>query len=206
MKRRIWLLVLGIVAVAGLLTFQLLSWLPGSEPSAWYENGQVVIEQSTPSEIEAYLGSPDTVEVTALGTRKDYVYYYGERGEQLNSPNYRFTFQNGKLIAIDDHFPKGNPLLGDFIAAYGRPGVVTWAAPFVGRRVVIFQEKGILLVTFADEDPNQVHIISAYYFVPCSMVCIKLSYGRLFGSGPGIVEPYGMLDPLPEDPWGYTSQ
>ncbi len=205
MSLRVRVAILMLLITGIILLLRLLIWLPYGEPAAWSSEPSITIEHSTPTDVEEILGRPRVIKRDLLGYYITYSYYYDARAEELHSPEYVLVFRGQKLIAIEDYSDQRTATVADFVALYGIPDKVTWASPYTGaRRLIVFLERGVLILASAPTDPSQAVVVAAHYLEPCSMLCVRLRYSHLFGTGPSRYGPAGTPDDLPEDLWGYT--
>lgn len=178
-----------------------------STGAAWHN---ITVGKSTPAEVIAELGIPDRTERWLLST----TYHYYPRPEVYGvSPGFdtpMIVFRGGVVVRIEDKtgIHPEKIYLSDFIQSYGVPDYITWADEYKGDRIVVFLDAGVLLITKIGPQPETTDVLHAYFFRPCSMVCVRLKFPLyVFGQAPPKPEDDKEPSILElEDPWGLTKE
>lgn len=199
----------GLFLIALLVLSVVVYWaltIPAKDTGATWHN--IIVGESTSADVIAELGTPDKSEWWFWSTV--YHYYpdkYAVR-PQFDTP--MIVIRGGVVVQIADNIASRHEQihLSEFIEKYGMPDYITWAHRFVGDRVVVFTDDGVLLIVMVGPQPETTDVLRAYYFRPCSIACVRLKFPIfVFGPAPAKSEnnkEQSVFDL--EDPWGLTNK
>jgi hypothetical protein len=179
--------------------------IPSKGTGATWRN--IIVGESTSADVIAELGTPNRITRWLLST----TYHYYPREYAVVSPEFdtpMIVIQGGVVVQIEDNTAVHDEQvhLSEFVEKYGKPDYVTWAHETVGERVVVFLDDGIVLATTVGPQPETTDVLHAYFFRPCSMLCVKLKF-LAFVFGEARTKTESGEEPSTfdlEDPWGLT--
>jgi hypothetical protein len=186
-RTRVILLFLAIVVLG-------LWWIvsPRGTGPSW---NNITVGRSTLAEVSQELGVPSRTEKHGLDT----IFYYHDGPYDWAAHEISFRGNTVRLIREDMAvYDPRRILLSDFINRYGNPENVFWSKYGPDSRVLVFQDRGVLLEAMA-LPLDEAYIVQALYFRPCSSACVLIRF----------YDKLSPIDPFPNDdvggerdPWG----